>query len=467
MVDKKSGPVKPPVIEGNARRTQAEGVTQEGSQDKNSDATKASVSQEPKSATGTAPAGGDKPEAAKGAGGQASARKDAKPPQSPTGPRTGQTRPSENPGNGGGLTLGIAAGLGGALAGVALAYGLAYFGYWPQPPMAAPTGQSALDARLATLENAAQAESTRIGDIAGRLDALEAAPASNDTDAGQSIAALENTLAAQAQQLSDLAGQNNDLAARIEALALGASETDMDELAQNLGAIRSRIDELSTATASFGAEIEANQSGLADVLVRLDAMETALAEQPSISELTADRDRLARLPRAIAQLERDMNAGAPFADALGEVEALLPDLDISQQIRTASLSGLMTDESLVRSYRANLPQILAARPLPEEAGIFDRLIAQTQSALALRVSGDLDGDGPDAQLARVEAALERGDLAAAHDAARTLPQPMQDAMAPVLLGLTARIDAGNLIANTQSMTVEAQAEQQGNAEADQ
>ncbi len=267
--------------------------------------------------------------------------------------------------------------------------------------------------------------------------------------------------------MSDLAAQNNDLAARIEALALGTPETDMDELAQNLGTIRSQIDELSTATASFGAEIEANQSGLADVLARLDAMEAALAEQPSISALTAERDRLARLPRAIAQLERDMSAGTPFADALGEVEALLPGLGISPQIRTASVSGLMADEDLVRTYRANLPQILAARPLSEDAGIFDQLIAQTQSALALRASGDIDGDGADAQLARVEAALERGDVAVAQDAARSLPQPMQDAMAPVLSGVVARIEAANLIANTQSMTVGAQADEPGNAEVSQ
>ncbi len=448
MAEKKTGPVKPPIIDATARPSDKDKPAPES---KTAETAKTSQKPEPaqatpKSAQATKP--DPKPTSGSGVTGTAS---DDKPKPSPAkaGSEAGTAAKAEQPSALAALPLvPLAATAGaGALVGLALAYGLASFGYWPQQPGQAPD-LSEFDARAARLESAIASREAESEQIADRINGLEA------QIAGIEPASTEG-LAAQAD-LDTMSAQIGELSSRIEAIAAGASGDEVSEVANNLSGLSTQIGDLANRLDTLEPQIAETQPMLETAMTRLDDLDARIASQSDFEAVAAERDRATQLPAALGALETAIASGQPFAAQLASVETLLPDLEISSQVRTAANAGVASASGLLAQLRAAIPEILAARPRDEQAGWAQTLLDQAASAIALRPT---DGDTPQALVGRTEAALDAGELDAARAAFSALPDPMQSAAPQFARGLDRAIAVEALLDAARSGIAPAEASQ--------
>ena len=413
MANNRSGPVRPPTLDLEARRkeTQADATTPPESE--------ADAPERDTLDPGEPLPGEDLPRETVETPEPESSEKTARPanpvpqpPQRPRGSRAGRRA----------LLV-----LGGGILGLALAYGLAALGYWP-----GGTNLGPYESRLAALEARAPepvpegVSPEALAAVEDRVAALESAPA---PDANTET---EATLAMLAEQV-------DALEARLAALVAAGPEVDSETV---------------DALAGLSRGLEAAQSGLADLTAQVDALdqdldqrigplEAALAEQPTVEEIAADRDRFAQWPPALAALRGSVAAGAPFATELAAVRALAPDLQVPQDVVAASGQGVDDLATLNQRFAARIPDMLRARPENPDAPWVQQLLDQAGAALALRPAGDIEGEGSEAELARAEAALEAGDLEGALAALSRLPEPMQAAAGdlPQAIARRAQVEA--------------------------
>jgi len=447
MAEKKTGPVKPPIIDATARPSDKDKPAPEST---TAETAKTSQKPEPaqatpKSAQATKP--DPKPTSGSGVTGTAS---DDKPKPSPAkaGSEAGTAAKAEQPSALAALPLvPLAATAGaGALVGLALAYGLASFGYWPQPGQAPDLSQ--FDARATRLESAIASREAESEQIADRINGLEA------QIAGIEPASTEG-LAAQAD-LDAMSGQIGELSSRIEAIAAGASGDEVSEVADNLSSLSTQIGDLANRLDTLEPQIAETQPILETAMTRLDDLDARIASQSDFETVAAERDRATQLPAALGALETAIASGQPFAAQLASVETLLPDLEISSQVRTAANAGVASASGLLAQLRAAIPEILAARPRDEQAGWAQTLLDQAASAIALRPT---DGDTPQALVGRTEAALDAGELDAARAAFSALPDPMQSAAPQFARGLDRAIAVEALLDAARSGIAPAEASQ--------
>lgn len=417
MAEKKSGPVKPPIINATARAAEKDKPAPEGKAAAAAGADEKPVAAEAPLKTGPATKSAGQPAAGPAADTRTPEEKtkqSAPKPEAQAGaaPKTEQTRAA-------GAALPfvplVATGGAGALVGLALAYGLASFGFWPQPTTTTPD-LSQFDARATRLESVIASRETESEQMVDRITALEA------QIAGIEPASTEG-LAAQAD-LDALSGQLGELSSRIEAIAAGASGDEVSEVADNLSGLSAQIEDVAGRLDTLEPQMAEVRPVIEAALTRLDDLDARIADQSDFEAVAAERDRATQLPAALGALESAIASGQPFAAQLAGVETLLPDLDIPSQARAAANSGVAPASGLLAQLRAAIPQMLAARPQDEQASWAQTLIDQAASAIALRPT---EGDTPQALVGRTEAALDAGDLDAARTAFSALPDAMQAA----------------------------------------
>lgn len=364
----KTGPVRPPVLEGTAR---------------------------------TAP--GDKP-----AEKPAAARPDA--------PKPSTTRPSgSEPASGAGSPW-LAGLVGGAL-GLGAAYGLAWFGLWPSAPQSPPPA----DPRLAQFAIAIPDLQTRSGSVENTLSSLTTR-----------LSAIETDLAAipAANTDSTLADEIGALSARLETLASRpAANADPAEQAGNaeaLAALETQIGQL-------------RQSG-DEVTTRLSDAENRIAALASAAEQAAD-DSQARLPLILSGLDQAFATGRAYQTELTALRMIWPEAPVPQAIAANADPGLPRPDDVARRLNAAIPDILAGRPADSAANWQDSAMDWVRGVIAIRPTEDIEGDSPEALVARLEAAIARRDFGAARSALSALPASMRDAAGAVAADIALLADA--------------------------
>ncbi|WMT86904.1 hypothetical protein NO932_18740 [Pelagibacterium sp. 26DY04] len=427
MVEKKSGPVKPPIIDAKPR-TSNKPAQKEASASQAADPTEPTPNpaREPNAAdqpaasetsktdaalkSGQSEPGPDKADSVK----PTASRPEAIPsePAGPAGPAPASAEPATPVG-----ALLIAA-AGGGLIGVALAYGLASFGLWPQAAADA-SALSALQSRTAELEASLTERAGETADFETRLEDLQLQVSTLEPPEPVSTEGL----AVQAD-LDALASQISDLSARIEAVAAGASGDEVTDVAQNLSGLSSQVAALTERLDAIEPQVAEAAPALELAMTRLDDLDARIADQSDFEAVASERDRIARLPAALGALETAIASGAPFATQLAKVETLLPALEIPAPTHDAAATGVTPPATLLADFRAAIPAMLAATPRDPQANWAQTLLDQAASTLALRPT---DGDSPQGLVGRTEAALAAGDLAGAQTAFAALPQPMQQA----------------------------------------
>ncbi|ODT80018.1 MAG: hypothetical protein ABS76_17670 [Pelagibacterium sp. SCN 64-44] len=385
----RSGPVKPPVLEGTAR-----------------------------------PAAGEKPAEA--------ASTSQKP--SPAASRTAPEKPAPAPKSSGGEQNGGApwlAGLLGGLIGLGAAYGLAWFGLWPTTPQTQPPADPRLaqfSAAIAELQGETQTAQGQLSTLDGRLSGLEteiaALPAA--TEPGP----VDETLA------QDLAA----LTQRVESLAAGRPDADTGLAAQNAETIAA----LETALAELQREAGDTQTRMAAIESQLGTLaETANAA-------AAGEDQSARLPLILSGLENAFAGGRSYEAELSALRRAWPDAAIPENLSAAAATGLPRPDAVAQRLNAAIPDMLAGRPIASDANWQDGAMDWVRGIVAMRPAGEAEGDDPEARIARLEAAMARRDFTAAAAELNALPDAMRQAAGPAAGDIATLAAAEGFLADLRS-----------------
>lgn len=338
-------------------------------------------------------AGADKPES----------RPDSKPAAKEPTPRA---RPADAPTTSAGFGFGAA--LVGGLIGLASAYGLAWFGLWPTTPAPAPVADPRL-AQLATavpeLETVTQTTQAELAALNQRIGALEAAPASP----------ADTSAAAAPVDLSGVEADIAALTARIDTLAAtpapAADTGAIDGLRTELAALGTRLDEVA-------ARLGTAEAGLRTLDSTMTETTATLADQPS------DIGAVLQLPLILSGFETAFATGRAYETELAALRAAAPDADIPTAIANKAETGLVRPDIIASRFAAVLPAMLAGRPVDADAQWQDGALDWLRSAIALRPTGEIEGDTPEAVMSRLEGAIARRDFVTAEALLASLPAPM-------------------------------------------
>lgn len=297
----------------------------------------------------------------------------------------------------------LAAAIVGGLVALAGAGALQYGGYLPT---LGPGGMSGGD--LAPL-------SAELDALKARVDTLGAAARSHAVD----LQPLESRLAALEQTASGpAAGAVDEEAQR----SIATLEATVAKLTADITALRDR--------AAAAERTVSDQS--AQLTQRLDAAEQKLAEP---------RDDVA-MARAVAAtaLKTAIDRGGPYLAELEAYVSVSPDDPSVTPLREHAPTGVVSRADLVRQFEPVADDMIEAvhRPAGEQ-GIVDRLLASASSVITVRPVGSVEGDSPEAIVARIENKLQNGDLKGAQIEWQALPEVARNAGASFKAELDQRI----------------------------
>ncbi|GHA23581.1 hypothetical protein GCM10007989_18830 [Devosia pacifica] len=428
MSNKSTGPAKPPVTDAQADKNKTSETTP--TETASSAGKKpADVNKPAKTGTATNRAGVPTSDAAKSAGAEAP---DAKPSDTKTSDAAGVSASREpgsapkaseadakassvadrplDTGSGGGSDGVFAATLigviGGGVLGLAAAYAIAWAGMWPVP---ADNSTDPLEQQLTTLSDSQQEIQQSLSALETRI---EEAPDVEQrlSDVEQVVAALPEPTNGSAD-VSGLSASLEEVQQRLEELeagAGGAASGDTAALSEAQGA----IDQLSSQLAELEQTLGAQQTEIGEL--------SAAADDAGPDTLVS----AIRLPLVLSSLETAFNSGRAFTEELDALGTTLPELAIPDALSDAADTGLARPDQVASAFRSAMPDMLARQPVDENADWTARTGAWLQSVLAIRPSGEVAGETPQAVLSQVEAALARQDFIEARDLLATLPEPM-------------------------------------------
>lgn len=329
------------------------------------------------------------------------------------------------------------AAVGGAVLGTAATYGVASFVSLPDrraeiaDPAPALVGLSeeirGFDGRLAAVEQ--QARNTQVS--------LDATVTQLDTGLSELRQAIADAGANQPQpvDLAPLEAQVAALEDRLTVSSAGAGGgEDATALAETLTATEAAIATLRTEVTALTEQLAAQQ-------VALDAAETAIATRNQSLDEGAVGPAV-RLPLLVAALESAVANGRPFTAELAAVTALLPDLDVPPEVRSGAEIGMPRPDAVADAMRLAIPSILAGRAANGTGDVGADALEWVRGLLALRPAGEIAGDHPEAVVSRLEAAVARRDFAAADALLKSLPDAMRLAAGPIE-GQIATLAAGD------------------------
>lgn len=319
----------------------------------------------------------------------------------------------------------LAAGILGGLIALLGAGSLQYGGYLP----ALGPGHAGQSDAVATLTNEVEALKTRVSETLSQI------PAASPVDLQPietRIAALENSAG----------GDTGAQAANPEAVS--KLEGDVTRLTAELATLRE-------AMARTTEAVSATESQLTE---RIAAAEQKLDEPRSDIEMA----------RAVAAsaLKTAIDRGGPYLAELEAFASIAPDDPSLAGLREHAAVGVPARSDLVRDFQATADAILDAVHQPEgDEGILNRLMSSAASAIRVRPVGSIEGDTPEAVVARIENKLQNGDFKGAQIEWQTLPEKGQAAAVDYKRKLDERVSVEGLIGTVVSGALNGAAGNQG------
>ncbi|MBA4796591.1 MAG: COG4223 family protein [Rhizobiales bacterium] len=211
-------------------------------------------------------------------------------------------------------------------------------------------------------------------------------------------------------------------------------------------ALKTQLAGAEQAIQSLRAEIASNKQALEQSTTRLDEAERKLEEPRSDVEMA----------RAIALsgLKTAIDRGGPFLSELDALKSVSPEDPAVAALTPLASNGVPSRSDLVRDFNQVADDILSAINQPEAGeGWTDRLLASARSLVKVRPVGNVEGETPEAIVARVENKLQNGDLKGAALEWETLPEAGKQPSSDFATKLKNRIEAEERVASALSQTV--------------
>ncbi|MCJ8149800.1 COG4223 family protein [Shinella sedimenti] len=326
-----------------------------------------------------------------------------------------ETPPPPQRGNAGTLAAGILGGLIALLGAGSLQYG----GYLPAPG----PERAGDDAALSSLAN--------------EVEALKARLAETPSAAPVDLQPLETRLAALEKSTADGGGAPGAAPESVTKL-----EGDVSRLNSELAGLRDQIARTSEAVGTT---------------------ESQLTERIAAAEQKLDTPRSdIEMAKAVAAsaLKTAIDRGGPYLAELEAFASVAPDDPSIAGLRAHAAVGVASRADLAADFQKTADAILDAVHQPDgEQGIMSRLMSSAASAIRVRPVGSIEGDSPEAVVARIENKLQNGDFKGAQIEWQTLPEKGQAAGADYKRKLDERVAVEELIGNVVSGALNATAKQ--------
>lgn len=279
--------------------------------------------------------------------------------------------------------------------------------------------------------------------IVGGLVALAAAgsmqyagilPAFNSGGvAGDEIAILKADLSNLRQQVADTSGVNADAFEQRIAALEGASGAAPE--------VNGLADKITALDAALQSERSSQAAATAELTRRLADAETKLNEP---------RDDI-EVARAIASaaLKAAIDRGGPFLTELDTLSRVTPDDPAIASLRSFAATGVPSRAELMQTFPDVANGMLSALNQSDpNQGIVERLTESALSLVKVRPVGNIEGETPEAIIARMENKLRNGDLHGAALEWNGLPEAARTASADYGKSLDARVEVENLVGGT-------------------
>jgi len=365
---------------------------------------------------------------------------------------SGATPSAGPPRRRGGWAASLFAGLLGGAAALVLFAGLQFADVLPDPggqfpaadTSAIQTEVAALRQELDELRNAPQppppdvsAIQAEVAGLREQVTALQNAPASAaDPALGQAVEALRAEVAQlNRRPIPDIRPLEQRLGALEQQLAAAGTGEDA----------RADIQALTERVAAAEALAQRNGDAASEATRRVGNIETALGDLSARVDALGAQPKIA-LAIAASALKSAADRGAPFSAELATLQAIAPDLPEAAALGAYAETGVATREQLLAEWDATADAILlAAEPPDPNAGFFDRLLTSAENLVSVRPVGAVAGEGVNQRVARMEVALNNGDLAAALAEFDALPEPAKAAAAGFAERARARLEVERLV----------------------
>ena len=296
---------------------------------------------------------------------------------------------------------------------------------------AVETEIAALKSEIATLKDGAGGVA---GDVAGRIDGLSQALDQVKTDVGSLRQAVESGSAGENPGLQALDAKIKEIETAIVGLGQGsggASEAEIAAINEKIAGVEA----LGKAAGEAGSVVDGRLGALEQSLSALSAKVDAQAAQPKIA-----------LAIAASALKSAIERGVPFQSEIETFAAVAPDAPELAALRAYAEKGVATRaEILAETGPAANAIIATANPPKADAGFFERLLSSAESLVTVRPIGAVEGPGVPETVARMEVAIQAGDVAKAISEFDTLPEPAKAAGAAFADKIRARIEVERLV----------------------
>ncbi|MEW5423681.1 hypothetical protein [Amorphus sp. 3PC139-8] len=276
----------------------------------------------------------------------------------------------------------------------------------------------------------------RVSNLESSVQSSQSAPAVTPDE----VNALKTSLT----NVADQSGQALNTAKQAAADADKANATisqinrSLDAIQTSEGSLKTTLDNLSGTVSNLSGTVSSLSSTASDLSGRVAAIEKQLGG-PGPRETAA-------LAVATAMLDQALRTGAPFTAELAAVTSRVDDPALIAPLKPFADKGLMTRQALIDAY----PEVTTAvyesvRGSASQDGFVSGLLANAESLVRIRRTGEAGGGGVGATLDQIRSDLDDGNLSAAADAWQNLPEPAKAASKEWHDQLAARAAADQLV----------------------
>jgi hypothetical protein len=269
--------------------------------------------------------------------------------------------------------------------------------------------------------------------------------------------------------LNLMSSEIEGLKARIAEQAAATPKVDLSPVETKIAALEEKVAKVPEAN-GLSADADARITALSEQVKSAEAAGTALKSEAETvhaalemrieaieKKLDQPRDDVeVAVAIASAGLKAAIDRGGPFTAELSTLEGINPEDPAVKELKTFAASGVPSRATLVADFPKVADAILAASRTDDSNQSFtDRLMSSALSAIQVRPVGEVEGEGPDAVVARMETRITNGDLAAAAAEWDKLPEPAKKASEAYKKTLDARIRVEQLVGTTLNKAVSA------------
>ena len=347
----------------------------------------------------------------------------------------------------------------------------------PSEPEAVEEKQEPIEPARTTYEEPAHVETapparrSNAGPLAaGILGGLIALLGAGSLQYGGYLPALGPDRTGDTSALASLSNEIEALKTRIAEApaAAAASPVDLQPIETRLAALEKGAGEAGSAPAGnpetvsklegditrLTTELAALREAMARTTEAVSTTESQLTKRIAAAEQKLDEPRSdVEMARAVAAsaLKTAIDRGGPYLAELEAFASIAPDDPSVAGLREHAAIGVASRSDLVRDFQPTAETILDAVHQPEgDQGIMSRLMSSATSAIRVRPVGSIEGDTPEAIVARIENKLQNGDFKGAQIEWQSLPEKGQAAAADYKRKLDTRVTVEGLIGDAVS-----------------